>query len=114
VRSTRPRPRAGSSPTRPTSSSRTPRRPSRSLPSPHRRVRTSTPGTYFTYPRWIPQLQDELGSCVFSFALAGALGCAVTHGALTPVDVVKTRIQLEPEVYNKVSRSPIPLIKSGR
>ena len=36
------------------------------------------------------------------FALAGALGCAVTHGALTPVDVVKTRIQLEPEVYNKV------------
>lgn len=37
------------------------------------------------------------------FALAGALGCAVTHGALTPVDVVKTRIQLEPEVYNRVS-----------
>lgn len=36
------------------------------------------------------------------FALAGALGCAVTHGALTPVDVVKTRIQLEPEVYNRV------------
>lgn len=36
-----------------------------------------------------------------SFALAGALGCAITHGALTPVDVVKTRIQLEPEVYNK-------------
>merc|ERR1712072_352877 len=35
------------------------------------------------------------------FAFAGALGCAVTHGALTPVDVVKTRIQLEPEVYNK-------------
>lgn len=37
------------------------------------------------------------------FALAGALGCAVTHGALTPVDVVKTRIQLEPEIYNRVS-----------
>jgi solute carrier family 25 phosphate transporter 3 len=36
-----------------------------------------------------------------SFALAGALGCAITHGALTPVDVVKTRIQLSPEVYNK-------------
>jgi solute carrier family 25 phosphate transporter 3 len=35
------------------------------------------------------------------FGLAGALGCAVTHGALTPVDVVKTRIQLEPEIYNK-------------
>lgn len=36
------------------------------------------------------------------FAVAGALGCAITHGALTPVDVVKTRIQLSPEVYNKV------------
>ncbi|KAK6540226.1 mitochondrial phosphate carrier protein [Orbilia ellipsospora] len=35
------------------------------------------------------------------YALAGAVGCAVTHGALTPVDVVKTRIQLEPTVYNK-------------
>lgn len=36
-----------------------------------------------------------------SFALAGAIGCGVTHGAMTPVDVVKTRIQLEPTVYNK-------------
>jgi len=35
------------------------------------------------------------------FAFAGAVCCAVTHGALTPVDVVKTRMQLEPEVYNK-------------
>lgn len=35
------------------------------------------------------------------FALAGAICCAVTHGALTPVDVVKTRIQLDPVTYNK-------------
>jgi len=33
-------------------------------------------------------------------ALAGGICCGITHGALTPVDVVKTRIQLEPEVYN--------------
>ena len=38
------------------------------------------------------------------FAIAGAVCCSVTHGGLTPVDVVKTRIQLEPEVYNKVRR----------
>ena len=37
------------------------------------------------------------------FAFAGAVCCAVTHGVMTPVDVVKTRIQLEPEVYNRVS-----------
>lgn len=35
------------------------------------------------------------------FAFAGALCCSITHGALTPVDVVKTRIQLDPQVYNK-------------
>lgn len=35
------------------------------------------------------------------FALAGSLCCCITHGAMTPIDVVKTRIQLEPTVYNK-------------
>ncbi|KAG0304977.1 mitochondrial phosphate carrier protein [Linnemannia gamsii] len=35
------------------------------------------------------------------FGLAGAIGCGVTHGVLTPVDVVKTRIQLDPVTYNK-------------
>ncbi|KAK7182984.1 mitochondrial phosphate carrier protein [Paraphaeosphaeria sporulosa] len=35
------------------------------------------------------------------FAFAGAVCCAVTHGGFTPVDVVKTRIQLDPATYNK-------------
>jgi len=35
------------------------------------------------------------------YAFAGAVCCSVTHGALTPVDVVKTRIQLYPEQYNQ-------------
>lgn len=39
------------------------------------------------------------------FAFAGAVCCAITHGAMTPVDVVKTRIQLEPERYNQVKKS---------
>lgn len=34
-------------------------------------------------------------------ALAGGLCCSVTHGALCPVDVVKTRIQLDPAKYCK-------------
>jgi solute carrier family 25 phosphate transporter 3 len=34
-------------------------------------------------------------------ALAGGICCGITHGALCPVDVVKTRIQLEPLKYNK-------------
>ena len=34
-------------------------------------------------------------------ALAGGICCGITHSALCPVDVVKTRIQLDPQKYNK-------------
>lgn len=34
-------------------------------------------------------------------ALAGGICCSITHGALCPVDVVKTRIQLDPVKFNK-------------
>ncbi|KAK0651427.1 mitochondrial carrier domain-containing protein [Cercophora newfieldiana] len=45
-----------------------------------------------------PQLS---GFALYSrFALSGAVCCSITHGALTPVDVVKTRIQLDPVTYN--------------
>jgi solute carrier family 25 phosphate transporter 3 len=33
-------------------------------------------------------------------AAAGGICCSVTHGAVTPLDVVKTRIQLDPIKYN--------------
>merc|ERR1712228_574603 len=36
-----------------------------------------------------------------SGALAGGICCGLTHGALTPVDVVKTRIQLDPVKYSE-------------
>eukprot|EP00957_Ditylum_brightwellii_P008402 636100-Ditylum_brightwellii.AAC.1 len=34
-------------------------------------------------------------------AAAGGICCSITHGALCPVDVVKTRVQLDPVKYNK-------------
>jgi len=34
-------------------------------------------------------------------ALAGGICCSITHGAVCPVDVVKTRMQLDPVKYNK-------------
>ena len=34
-------------------------------------------------------------------ALAGGICCSITHGALCPVDVVKTRIQMDPVKYNQ-------------
>ncbi|CCF60615.1 hypothetical protein KAFR_0K02590 [Kazachstania africana CBS 2517] len=46
----------------------------------------------------IPQYS---ASDYFKFALAGAIGCGTTHSSMVPIDVVKTRIQLEPNVYNK-------------
>ena len=33
-------------------------------------------------------------------ALAGGICCSLTHGGVTPVDVVKTRIQLDPKTYS--------------
>jgi len=46
--------------------------------------------------------QPLSGVALYSrFAFAGAVCCSVTHGALTPVDVVKTRIQLDPATYNR-------------
>lgn len=40
-----------------------------------------------------------------SFFFAGAICCTVTHGAMTPIDVVKTRIQVDPGLakHNLVS-----------
>merc|ERR1719395_394604 len=34
-------------------------------------------------------------------AVAGGICCSITHGGVVPIDVVKTKIQLEPGVYNK-------------
>jgi solute carrier family 25 phosphate transporter 3 len=36
-----------------------------------------------------------------SGALAGGICCSLTHGALVPVDVVKTKIQLDPVKFNQ-------------
>ncbi|KAL7412454.1 mitochondrial carrier domain-containing protein [Mrakia frigida] len=35
------------------------------------------------------------------FFLAGATCCTVTHGAMTPIDVIKTRIQIDPALSRK-------------
>lgn len=36
-----------------------------------------------------------------TFFTAGALCATLTHGAMTPIDVVKTRIQIDPEFARK-------------
>jgi len=41
------------------------------------------------------------GSYFLTGALAGGVCCSVTHGGACPIDVVKTRIQLDPVTYNQ-------------
>jgi len=41
------------------------------------------------------------GSYFLTGALAGGVCCSLTHGAACPIDVVKTRIQLDPVTYNQ-------------
>lgn len=43
---------------------------------------------------WVPQYS---GTDYVRFFSSGALCATITHGAMTPVDVVKTRLQLEPK-----------------
>ncbi|KAI0688900.1 mitochondrial carrier [Earliella scabrosa] len=43
-----------------------------------------------------------------TFFLAGALCCTITHGGMTPIDVVKTRIQVDPDMAR------MSLISGGR
>ncbi|OJA09606.1 hypothetical protein AZE42_01409 [Rhizopogon vesiculosus] len=50
-------------------------------------------------PIAIPQFTSKDYS---SFFLAGALCCTITHVAMTPLDVVKTRIQIDP-AYRKLN-----------
>ncbi|KAF9524298.1 mitochondrial carrier [Crepidotus variabilis] len=45
------------------------------------------------HPFKIPQFTPKDYS---SFFLAGAICCTLSHGAMTPIDVVKTRIQIDP------------------
>ncbi|KAJ5458601.1 Mitochondrial carrier protein [Penicillium sp. IBT 31633x] len=48
-----------------------------------------------------PKEEMSAVSLYSRFAFAGAMCCAITHGAATPLDVVKTRIQLDPVTYNR-------------
>jgi len=50
-------------------------------------------GVVANHPFVVPQFTRQDYS---SFFLAGALCATLTHGAMTPIDVVKTRIQIDP------------------
>lgn len=62
----------------------------------------ASPSSGFTHPAagfMAPSKQEYNLDYFLKGALAGGICCSVTHGALTPVDVVKTRMQLEPAKY---------------
>jgi solute carrier family 25 phosphate transporter 3 len=55
---------------------------------------TSVTGAVLLAPSPSEQTYDAL--YYTKGAAAGGICCSITHGALTPVDVVKTRVQLDP------------------
>jgi len=58
----------------------------------------NTPGAVLLAPS--PKSEHDL-MYYLKGAAAGGICCSITHGALTPVDVVKTRVQLDPVKYNQ-------------
>ena len=58
----------------------------------------NTPGSVLLAPSPAPKYDL---SYYLKGAAAGGICCSITHGALTPVDVVKTRVQLDSVKYNK-------------
>ncbi|TRX90247.1 hypothetical protein FHL15_008792 [Xylaria flabelliformis] len=59
-------------------------------------------------PRHVPKpsipksLNNHNDIALYSrYALAGAICCSFTHAILTPIDIVKTRIQVDPLTYNR-------------
>ncbi|KAJ8104769.1 hypothetical protein ONZ43_g7697 [Nemania bipapillata] len=54
-----------------------------------------------TMPSMAASLTKSNDLALYSrYALAGAVCCSFTHAILTPVDIVKTRIQVDPLAYN--------------
>jgi len=62
----------------------------------------SLPANSRLFPAMSPVDLSKFDSTYYvKSALAGGICCGFTHGAVCPVDVVKTRIQLEPAKYNR-------------
>jgi len=60
---------------------------------------SQTPGAVLLAPSPKEKVYDSM--YYLKGAAAGGICCSITHGALTPVDVVKTRVQLDPVKYNQ-------------
>jgi len=58
-------------------------------------------------------LKSSLKNIDYRYFIAGGVCAATSHGITTPIDVVKTKIQAEPEVYNKgVKSAALAILKA--
>lgn len=67
----------------------------RSIHSPNNDFKKSSFANVLLDPKF------RCGSLDYRYFVAGGTCAAISHGITTPIDVVKTRMQSEPDVYNK-------------
>lgn len=61
----------------------------------------------------LSKVKTALDGIDYRFFVAGGTCAAISHGITTPIDVVKTRIQAQPEVYDKgLQSAAISILKS--
>lgn len=67
------------------------------------------PLAYSPLTREIPVYSPEMYAL---FGISGAAGCAITHSFVIPLDVVKTRNQVDPEQYSDFFGSAVSIFKN--
>jgi len=56
---------------------------------------------------------NAMKACDYRFFIAGGVCAATSHGITTPIDVVKTKMQAQPEVYNQgMTAATLAILKS--
>jgi len=61
---------------------------------------------------WVDVTVPHRGVCWLSYFAAGGISAATSHGMTTPIDVVKTRMQINPKKYgNNVASAAKTLVK---